>query len=411
MTYLAPRQGLFAIVVLLSLILHLVFFVVSSEHEASEQHATIAEHIVETLSDELAMAAASEDRVGMNVVAEYYAKQPQVAFIGIYDTKDNLIVPIGSEEAGGYRTKPKAITAGNKALGSVVAQMQPVSRATILASQWLFLVATLVLHAGLWVAYLFLGRPTKELQDQIATDVRAKLLTQGLLPPEPVMMHDEPMAQNFDENQPDGDEAIGDEVAESAEFGDGHFVVQLRFDDPNHLLDAKAYDDKQAYFALCNQLLDKSVVKLLELPLLAGVSVVQIMPFDDLGAKVVLKADNEHAKAATAAMMLSKLVLMVNQIVYDKHRELGRFALLMQMTVSDGVQSAAVYSVSKRRRLPLVLLLDAHAKDEVSVFATLQALERPSSVTERECQVIGNLTQGTTNRLNTTCNRVLLESE
>ena len=44
MTYFAPRQGLFAVVILLSLSLHLLFFVLGQNHRLTEQYQQIAEN-------------------------------------------------------------------------------------------------------------------------------------------------------------------------------------------------------------------------------------------------------------------------------------------------------------------------------------------------------------------------------
>lgn len=427
MTYSAPKKNLFAFIILFSLLLHLLFFAISAERNTSEQYRQVAESLVTELAGEVTVALANNDHVSASLIATEYAKEPQVGFVGVYDAKNNLIVPKGAEGAGGYRTKNETIATGDKVLGSVVIETKAVSYAILLSEHWLFLLSTVVLHALIFVAYGYVARPSKELKLQIATDVRARLLTQDLLPVNPEIYETPSTSQNQNpasstaQNQHHADsQSLSNAEATKANATDVQdddenpqlsesYVVQVRFDDPNQILQAVGYDSKQAYFALCNQLLEKSVTKLLELPLLAGVSVGEISDFDEDGASVTLYADNEHAKPAIAAMMLAKLILMVNQVVYDKHRELGRFALLMHTTASDAAQSTAVLNVSKRRRLELVMLFDAAAKAQVASQATLIALQSPNSIAERECQLMMSVGQHMAGRLNIVRNAVLLD--
>lgn len=386
------------------------------------QYRQIADRLAVELSDELVAVAASNDRVSMSVILNERIKEPQVAFIGVYDAKDNLIAPVGVEKADGYRTSPQAIISGEKALGSVVVEMRDISRAAIIAGQWLFLVAMLVLHVLIWVAYSYLARPSKALVQQITEDVRNKLLAQGLI------SHQEPVksepSSNQDELLPmtqkpvEHDEQQSDVQADNPEFlvndsATAHqsCTVHIRFDDPYQLLDSVGYDSKHSYLALCNQMLEKSIDKLLSAPLLAGVSVRTIKPFDDSGASVELVAEDEQAKLATAAMLLAQLIQMVNRVVLDKHRELGRFALPMHTTASDTAQANAVYSVSKRRRLPMVMLFGAEAKAEIHPYVSVENLESPNSLSERECITIASMTHSTAMRLRAARDAVLLEDE
>lgn len=427
MTYSAPKKNLFAFIILLSLLLHLLFFAISAERNTREQYRQVAESLVTELANEVTVALLNNDHVSASLIATEYAKEPQVGFVGVYDAKNNLIVPKGSEGAGGYRTKNETVATGDKVLGSVVIETKAVSYAILLSEHWLFLLSTLVLHALIFMAYGYVARPSKELKLQIATDVRARLLTQNLLPIEPEVYEtpvvqtansaqEVPSAQadvksadnHIDNGDADANDKVDAEVAQDNWTNDA-YVVQVRFDDPHQLLQAVSYDGKQAYFALCDQLLAKSVEKLLTLPLLAGVSLHDISQFDEEGASVQLIADNEHAKPAIAAAMLAKLILMVNQVVYDKHRELGRFALPMHTTASNAEQMAAVQNVAKRRRLDLVLLFDAVAKAQLSSQATLNALRSPNSIAERECQTMTAMSQHMAGRLNIVRNAVLLD--
>lgn len=425
MTYSAPRQGIFAIIMLASLGLHLLFFVISSEHQSNKNNQIIAEKTVEELMSALSVPLATEDRVSMSVVANNYAKHPEISFVGIYDTKNNLIVSVGNEQSGGYRTKNTSISSGDKLLGAVAVEMKVVNRALILSQQWIFLLTTLALHLLVWLAYTFMARPSSELKEQITKDVRANLLTQGLLGEETTKR--EASDTDFQSVEADGvTQTVSIDVETSVKSESNHsdasyfddydkdkgsmyrYVTQICFHDPNRLMDAVSFDTKQAYFALCNQLLEKSVEKLLEQPLLKNVQIHHLKSFDDTGAVIEFApATLDHDKPATAALMLAQLMLMVNEIVYRKHRDIGRFALTMRAMASDVSQMNSVHTVSARRNLQLVLLFDQAAKAEIIPFFHLKHLEKPASVAERECQLIDAMTNSTAIRLRNVCGRVL----
>lgn len=421
MTYSAPNRTLFLIILLISLFLHTVFFVISSDRQTTEQHRVVAERLVAELGAELAMPSAANDRVSMSHIAGQYAQEPQVAFVAIYDADDNIVVSIGEGE-NGYRTRNETIVVGDKVLGSVVLETKAVSTATILSGQWLFLLAMLVIHGLLWVVYGHIARPTKELKLQIARQTRDRLLSQGLLTGEvatptptetpPTPSEDSASAEPasaVDTTKADASEDDTDQQTVSTPPAVDSYTVQVRFDDPNQLIQAVSYDHKKMYFAMCDQMVSKAATKLLETPLLAGVSIRAIKSFDETGASIELVRDNDYAKVATAALMLSKLILMVNQIVYDRHRELGQFALKFATTASDTAQANTIYSISKRRGQPLLVLFEPSASQEVAIFGTLTKIHNPSSPSERNCQIITSMSQSTVSRLRVARDAVFLD--
>ena len=173
MTYLAPRQGIFAAIVLASLVLHLLFFVISAERGISAQNQQAVERSVMMLSQEIAAPLAAYDRVSMSVIAEPYVDEPMIAYVGIYDSQGGVLVPLG-ESAEGYRAE-EVVTSGDQVLGKVVVQAKTVSRAEILSGNWVFLLSVIGLHIILWLIYGYVARPTEDLKAQIAKDVRTEL--------------------------------------------------------------------------------------------------------------------------------------------------------------------------------------------------------------------------------------------
>ncbi|OOR92838.1 hypothetical protein B0181_01355 [Moraxella caviae] len=429
MTYLAPRQGLFAAIVLLSLCLHTLFFVLSEEREIGKQHHAAAELSASLLAGELTVPLTANDRVSMSVIAKRYADDSQIAFAGVYDAKNQLLVPVGDESGSGMSAK-EPVVSGEKVLGGVMVKTKPISRAQIISDHWEFLLAVLGLHVLIFLVYGYVARPSKELKEQIAKNVRARLLEKGLLSPAALAADsqksyaDKSHAEKADKahasSGTDGDDtehlanpnssdaqntASTDE--NSAPNGTTSFTMQVLFDDPNRLLAAVGRENKLAYFALCDQLLEKATHELLQLPLLAGVHAQSPTTFNDVGASVVLYGEHP-AKVATAAVFLSKLTLLLNQVVYDKHRELRRFALQVRTTASDTTSAQAVRRLAQKRREVPLILMNEHALREVEVYVGLARLTSPSSVEERESRQLQSVTKATADRLRSVRDSVLL---
>ncbi|MFA9486338.1 hypothetical protein LU276_02435 [Moraxella haemolytica] len=433
MTFLAPRQGLFAVFILVSLCLHTLFFVLSEERESKDRYRISAEQSIAELTLELKAPLANNDRISMSVLADKYAKDYELSFVGIYDAKDILIVPVGSENDAGISLKGSVVS-GSDALGSVVVKAPSISRAKIISEHWLFLLGALALHMILWLIYGYIARPTSELRDSIAKKVRLELLDKGLLVQQTTQSLTATAKANEDVNDKGEDKdrgkavpsvnsflqkariqqeiSMGDTQANTHDVTDtisdqAGYMVQILLEDPNQLLSTVSHDNKVAYFALCNQLLDRSLKELLNLTLLVGVQAKVIKYYDDKGAKVVING-NDRAKQATAAVFLSKLMLMLNQAVYDKHREIKRPAWQIRTAVSSVQHASVVLGLTNKRKETPLILIDEQAQEEVKVYVELVRLDNPKSIHERESRSLASVSRATAERLRQAMEKVLL---
>ena len=324
MTYFAPRQGLFAVIILISMSLHLLFFVVSQDYTQSKQRQAIAEHKALLIADEIAIPLNAQDRISVSVIANRYIKDNQVDFIGVYDSKDNLIVPVGKESPQNFVAN-ESITLHNQVLGSVVVHTHAVNRAEIISQNWVFLSAMFVLHIIIALIYGYIARPSKNMLKKIADDMRSHLLNSNVysaissappqddvvitpVSPSPVSPSNDTDQQTTVTSTPSPKENKDDSQPPKNSTKSSHMVIQIRFDDANNLMATVSHHTKVAYFSLCTELLNRAVVELLKLPVVSGVSLLEIDDYSEKGATVTLKADNRHAKVAVAAMMLAKLV-------------------------------------------------------------------------------------------------------
>lgn len=512
MTYLAPRQGLFAIILLVSFCLQTLLLVISTDQQLGKSRALKGEQMVAQLIDEARLSLENKDRVSLSVIANRYTSEQDVTRILIRDNNDDILVPVGNAPMQQGETIRQIATQGDAVVGSVALTLKDISKGEIIAMQWPFVVGTMVLHILLWLIYGYLARPTKEQINAISRDVqelhreqyqqlsqrgRGRDLGQDVAASDTVdhsskslATADNGQASNTNNvqspEQAQGSEATVDDKTgqekvavrnmnikgELSQYIKGQqnpgsasqspdvdidadhsapatstqteqsnsttselnstdskasifnhsknqlsatrsfdsVRVQVVLYDDYNMLDLLVPNQLKPYLALCTQLLNQAITELLKQPLLLGVSLMNEPVFDEKGASVLLKADNSHAKVALAGVMLGKLYLMLNKIIYDKHTELSRVAFPAQTGVSDDAQSGAMThlleSVGKKEQM-LILLPHAGLK-QISNHVQVQNIMRPTTVYERECAIFDGCNDSMIQRLVDVRNAVLM---
>ncbi len=161
MMYLAPRQGLFAIIILVSFCLQTLLLILSTDQQLSNSRALKGEQMVAQLIDEARLALENKDRVSLSVIANRYTSEQDVARLVIKDNKDDILVPVGNAPMQQGTTIEQIATKGDAVIGSVALTLKDISKGEIITMQWPFVIGSLFLHLLLWVAYGYIARPSK----------------------------------------------------------------------------------------------------------------------------------------------------------------------------------------------------------------------------------------------------------
>lgn len=508
MTYLAPRQGLFAIIILISFCLQTLLLVLSTEQQLEKSRVQKGEQMVSQLINEASLALQNRDRVSLSVIAGRYTSEQDVAKLVIKDANEELLVPLGNAPLQQGKTIRQIATKGDAVIGSVALTLKASSKGEIIASLWPFVIGSLLLHLFLWLLYGYVARPTKAQINALSHDIHeyyrsqykpwlAQSRTQTLeeqalaemgypaeawdadaeLTTEPapakrwslfgrrsdtdeqhsdieshsqaesssgVTDEEKPTIQqelsdylhsqqqeyqaatdsDANSNQAEASTIQKDENSSGAEMAATAreqaalaanrpveiVDVRIIYDDKYHLLDKLAPETAEPYFTLCTQLLNQAITELLKQPLLHGISLINEPRFDHSGALVVLKADNSHSKVALAGAMLGKLYIMLNQIIYDKHRELSRFALPVKIGVSDDKQARPLAQLlqSIGRRNEMLMLFPKSGFKQVGNHMQVRSLQNPTTVYERESAFFDGTNEAMMQRLIDVRNAVLL---
>ncbi|MBF0659623.1 hypothetical protein IPZ60_12805 [Psychrobacter sp. NG25] len=172
MTYLAPRQGLFAIILLVSFCLQTLLLVISTDQQLSNSRALKGEQMVAQLIDEARLSLENKDRVSLSVIANRYTSEQDVTKILITDNNDDILVPVGNAPMQQGDTIRQIATNGDAVIGSVALTLKDISKGEIIAMQWPFVIGTMLLHLLLWLIYGYLARPTKEQINALSRDIQ-----------------------------------------------------------------------------------------------------------------------------------------------------------------------------------------------------------------------------------------------
>lgn len=398
--YPAPRQGRFALVLLVSLCLHILGFVLTTENAQRHQEQKTVDELLVQLTEEVKLSLAINDRIGLSVIAERYVANPEISFIGIYDTQDTLLVPKGENvEVEG---KTVNVTEGAIALGRIEIKPTPINRAVIMGEHWLYLLASLVLHVLIWVAYATIARPPRQLQDEIAQEVRYEMALSAPIKPEPSPA---PALDPVPEPAPT---PVDEEKAEPFVFDKNKTIaIKIAFVDKHNLVGVISKELLAGYLALCDQLLEKSLRCLCANAIASKISYQIIKPFDKEGATVVLTTEDAHARLSLTSAMFVKLFVAVNYVVYKKHRDLGQFALPMKIIAVDGNRLDIAEGILAMQQDNALIMVENAKVSQVSQHITLHPINSANSIHEKDTYVLTHVNENIDRILDTLRKEIL----
>ena len=432
MNHLAPRQGKFAIVLLISFCLHFLMLTFSSEKSQYEQRTQKGEKIVEQLAKEAMVGITSQDRISLSVLANRYQVDQEVAKLVISDQNNQPLVQTGQAQNEVGQVIDKPIIQNNQVLGHATITMKAVSKGEIVSSQWLFVLGSAILHGFLWLIYGYMARPTQEQLAQLGEKVQQHIaLARGsLASTSPVLTTDSELQLDEDnlyskagdssataqpaatgktindflnreksksvndnnQAQPTATDATANLAQQTTVDSQKQpeIELQIHFYDQYHLLKRVAPEVAKPYFQLCNQLLMRASNSLFNSSnnvlnrYIKDVYIKDSSHFNANGAVIHLAGKAEQLPLA--AVLLSKLLIILNQVVYEKHRELSRFALPFTIGTSISHRFGDVQKLmaNHAKEDGLLLLYPLDLLKTLDGKVQFKNLQHPTTITERE---------------------------
>ncbi len=529
MTYLAPRQGLFAIIILISFLIHTTLLVISTGQQLDELKTQTGNQMLAQLVEEVKLPLLSDDKVSLSVLTGRYITENNVSNLTIENAEHKVVLQTGQAQLLSGEVLRQKVMFEDSLIGEVALTLRDTSNGEIIASQWVFILGAFIVHLLIWLIYGYIARPTRSQLSALSRDVQDYVMNQHrtqaqrgrrdelptnysdgrceeLIQPtltnplarQAPSAHDtsrhqaqDPAIEGLNRQQalnqyvqshqqealgeqqdtlqrnrsatvatPTGSDLLTDAQAYSdLNLNDGDLsedhpnhkdgrqtgqpprespwqntalpndvpkrkplmakrpmdvaCVQIMFHDPYHLIGTLAPDQSLPYFALCTQLLQRTLSEMLKQPLLHGVEIKSQTSFSDNGATVEFNSTSPHSKIALAAAMLAEAYMMLHELTCAKFRELKWFSANICIGVSDHDVADNLQQILQNRAKAsdIYTLLPLLGTKQLSGHIQLNSLDNPTNVYERDAALLKGVSDTMMQRLVDVRNAVLLSAE
>lgn len=171
----APRQGLFASLLIVSFAFHTFLLVVATTHQLNENRASQGQLMTSQLVTDSLSELEPANTVSLALLANRYATNPSVASIRILDAKKQVLATSGMAKTRQGEVFVRDALQNEKKVGTIEITLIKPSIGEILRTQWLAILVSLLIHTFLWLAYRAIARPTRsEFLARINNEARLK---------------------------------------------------------------------------------------------------------------------------------------------------------------------------------------------------------------------------------------------
>lgn len=356
----APRQGLFASLLIVSFALHTFLLVIATTHQLNENRASQGQLMTSQLVADTISELEPANTVSLALVANRYATNPSIASIRILDANKQVLATSGMAKTRQGEVFVRDALQNEKKVGTVEITLIQPSIGEILRTQWLAILASLFIHGLIWLAYRAIARPTRsEYLARINQENHLKheiqRLTQALALEKQNTVTLVAQAQQQAKAQPKS--RIEKSSTDQAQFDHQTVALNIQFYDPKQLLSSVNQSVSVPYFKLCQLFLDKSIDLCAKHYQLDVAQIRVIQEFNAEGA--TLSTTSEHAHALECLMMVGAVFQLLADVLYKRYREDKRFALQTRGAVASAVDAMQLDAIEAAKRLTQHL----HAKE------------------------------------------------
>ena len=359
----APRQGLFASLLILSFALHSILIVVATNYFLKDTRAVQGELLTRQLVADSITELDPPNTIALALLASRYATSPSIASLRILDQNDKMLATAGANKTRQGEIFVRDALLNEQKMGRIEVTLIKPSLGEILRNQWLPLLISFILHAFLWLGYRTIARPTR-------TEFLAKMKRESQLKHE-IQRSTDALEQEKHQaslaiakaqqlyQRPQAPLKAQDplKVTDQNEY----IHLSIQFFDPKQLLGTVNQATAQHYFNLAQLLLNKTLTACKQHYELDENSIEVIQPFFDDGALLRI---NKNAENAISAMIQVAIVFqLLSEVMYKRHREEKRFALHTRCAIAEELPSMQLNSDKAAIRLGQYL----HAQ-EIAIY-------------------------------------------
>ena len=390
----APRQGLFASLLIVSFAFHTFLLVLATTHQLNENRASQGQLMTSQLVTDSISEMEPANTVSLALLADRYATNPSVASIRILNANKQVLATGGQTKTREGEVFVRDALQNEKKVGTVEITLIKSSIGEILRTQWLATLVSLFIHGLLWLAYRAIARPSRtEYLARINNESRLKheiqTLTQALEQEKHTAAVAIAQAQQNAQNKPKKEH-------KPVVLDNSSLALNIQFYDPKQLLDTVNKTVSGPYFNLCQLFLNKTVDLCIQHYKLNGSDITTVQKFDEHGAVISISA--EIPNALQCLTMISAVFQLLSDVLYKRYREEKRFVLQTRSAISSAVEAMQLSSAQAAERLVQQLTakenavhVPNHLLKEISDHFQLVSLPNPTNVLTRHAFMVNGM--------------------
>lgn len=397
----APRQGLFASLLIVSFALHTFLLVIATTHQLNENRASQGQLMTSQLVADSLAELEPANTVSLALVANRYATNPSVASIRILDANKQVLATSGMAKTRQGEVFVRDALQNEKKVGTVEITLIQPSIGEILRTQWLAILVSLFIHGLIWLAYRAIARPTRSeylarinQENHLKHEIQRLTQALALEKQNAVTLVAQAQQQAKAQTKP----RVEKNPVESVSLDDQALALNIQFYDPKQLLSSVNQSVSVPYFKLCQLFLDKSIALCAKHYQIDAAQIQVVQEFNADGASLATTSENSHA--LECLMMVGAVFQLLADVLYKRYREDKRFALQTRGAVASAVDAMQLDAVEAAKRLAQHL----HAKEAAlhlnhEQLKTIQnsyelvAMPNPSNIMTRHAFMINGMNE------------------
>lgn len=392
----APRQGLFASLLIISFALHTFLMVIATTHQLNANRANQGQLMTSQLVTDSLSELEPANTVSLALLANRYATNPSVASIRILDAQKQVLATSGLAKTRQGEVFVRDALQNEKKVGSIEITLIKPSIGEILRTQWLTILVSLIIHGLIWLAYRAIARPTRsEFLARLNKEARLKHEIQQLMEALEAEKADKMLAiaQAKQQAKP---KPI--KVERSVEFDKNQAAIALniQYYDPKQLMNTVNQSVSVPYFNLCQIFLNKSIELSAQHFKLNSKDFTVHQEFSQQGASVSIPTEKPNALACI--LMIGSVFQLLSDVLYKRYREDKRFVLQTRCAVTTEVEAMQLDSLQAAERLSnhliakeMALYLNNDLLKQIGESYQLVAMPNPSSLLTRHAFMINGM--------------------
>ncbi|RYY80882.1 MAG: hypothetical protein EOO69_00240 [Moraxellaceae bacterium] len=397
----APRQGLYASLLIISFAVHVILMVHTTNHQLGHTRAIQGELMTRQLADDSLAMLAPVDTVSLALMANRYTGRPDVASLKIMAADGRVLTSSGNAPTRSGQVFNKKVMLDQKPIGQIELTLIQPSIGEMIRTQWLPLLLSLLTHIILWLLYRVAARPTR--REYLATLAREQQLQEQLLA---LKLHAEQTQKNAVIARAMANPAEIPKPAQgnngnpsSTDAADSALILRIGFVDPKQLLGTLSPGLARPYFSLCQTLLEQAIqqnrqhFEALETKAQGGqpVECKIVQPFGESGA--MISAPSSNPQSALFLAQLGQLFNLLTDVVYRRHREIKRFALHTRTALAEPqhnqpAQALAQSLIHQVEANQLAVHLTDDQVLNLQQYFQLSAFDSPTDAQTREALLV-----------------------